>query len=173
MGSTQNSRDMYCDFGWRLSHPTTSGSIHDYIESGAVKELGTTYALLHPHVRNELWNNHILEALQKSYDKAMEHARFLLKVEREGIPYTLNHYFNKNLQKDQNTRLAEMVSRAGEKVTRSPNDISGSENGVFISLESLRNLYLVKSNSAQIVERIYNVLALLRGCSPTVPVRQP
>ncbi|KAK8057019.1 interferon-induced GTP-binding protein Mx2 [Apiospora saccharicola] len=108
MGSTQNSRV------WGITDLNAL--------QGAVKELGTTYALLHPHVRNELWDNHILEALQKSYDRAMEHARFLLKVEREGSPYTLNHYFNKNLQKAQNTRLAEIVSSVGEKVTYSPND---------------------------------------------------
>ncbi|KAK8122068.1 interferon-induced GTP-binding protein Mx1 [Apiospora sp. TS-2023a] len=195
--------ERYRDFGWRLSYPTTSGSIHDYIESvynlSRGRDMGNfgeslistlfreqsrnwepltlcyvsrVLLIIHhfakqildficpdPHVRNELWDNHILEALQKSYDRAMEHARFLLKVEREGIPYTLNHYFNENLQKAQNTRLAKMVSSAGEKVMHSPNDISGSENGVFISLESLRNLSLAKSNSAQIVERIHDVLA--------------
>ncbi|KAK8036677.1 interferon-induced GTP-binding protein Mx1 [Apiospora rasikravindrae] len=195
--------ERYRDFGWRLSYPTTSGSIHDYIElvynlsrgrdmgnfgesliSTLFREQSRNWEpltlcyvsrvllIIHhfakqildficpdPHVRNELWDNHILEALQKSYDRAMEHARFLLKVEREGIPYTLNHYFNENLQKAQNTRLAKMVSSVGEKVMHSPNDISGSENGVFISLESFRNLSLAKSNSAQIVERIHDVLA--------------
>ncbi|KAK7990359.1 interferon-induced GTP-binding protein Mx1 [Apiospora arundinis] len=112
-----------------------------------------------PHVRTELWDNHILEALQKSYDRAMEHARFLLKVEREGIPYTLNHYFSENLQKAQNIRLVEMISGAGEAVTHEGKGYADPEKGVFISLKRLQNLSVTKSNSAQIVERIHDVLA--------------
>ncbi|KAK8073384.1 interferon-induced GTP-binding protein Mx1 [Apiospora phragmitis] len=89
----------------------------------------------------------------------MEHARFLLKVEREGIPYTLNHYFSENLQKAQNTRLVEMISSAGKAVTYEAEEYEDPEKGVFISLKRLQNLSVAKSNSAQIVERIHDVLA--------------
>ena len=41
----------------------------------------------------------LLDRMRDKYLKAMEHARFLLKVELQGTPATLNHYFNDTLEK--------------------------------------------------------------------------
>lgn len=39
------------------------------------------------------------DSLVESYTKAIEHVQFLLTVELEGTPLTMNHYFNDTLQK--------------------------------------------------------------------------
>lgn len=49
-------------------------------------------------VRSSLWT-FISDELLERYEKAMSHTRFILRVERKGIPLTTNHYFNENLQK--------------------------------------------------------------------------
>lgn len=41
----------------------------------------------------------IFEKLIHHYQRAVDQVTFLLSVERNGIPTTLNHYFNDNLQK--------------------------------------------------------------------------
>jgi len=41
----------------------------------------------------------MLEPLRLMYKRAIDHADFLLEVERMGTPITLNHYFNDNLEK--------------------------------------------------------------------------
>ncbi|KAI4219960.1 MAG: hypothetical protein L6R36_007963 [Xanthoria steineri] len=42
-----------------------------------------------------LLSDHLLE----KYDSAIDHVKFLLKIELDGTPATLNHYFNENLEK--------------------------------------------------------------------------
>lgn len=41
----------------------------------------------------------ITEGLQAGYQRAVDQVKFVLSVERNGTPMTLNHYFNDNLQK--------------------------------------------------------------------------
>lgn len=41
----------------------------------------------------------IFEDLVQGYKEAIKNSEFILKVERNGTPMTLNHYFNDNLQK--------------------------------------------------------------------------
>lgn len=40
-----------------------------------------------------------MDDLVKKYKHAMSTVDFLLRIEREGTPTTLNHYFNDNLEK--------------------------------------------------------------------------
>ena len=49
-------------------------------------------------VRRSLMSN-LMNELTLCYQKAINHARFILKVERDGTPMTLNHYFADNLEK--------------------------------------------------------------------------
>ena len=55
-------------------------------------------------VREQLWSSFLVDKLRTTYMRAMEHARFLLRVERGGRPSTFNHYFNANLQKKRRER---------------------------------------------------------------------
>lgn len=44
-------------------------------------------------------NSVLVEELVTRYQKAIDHVKFILQVERAGTPSTLNHYFNNNLEK--------------------------------------------------------------------------
>ncbi|KUI54190.1 Interferon-induced GTP-binding protein Mx1 [Cytospora mali] len=66
--------------------------VHDYI----VELLNHVFS--EKQVLRELFDNVLLEKLQASYKRAMDHARFLLDIEREGKPITYNDYFNAELQ---------------------------------------------------------------------------
>ncbi|KAK1992733.1 interferon-induced GTP-binding protein Mx1 [Colletotrichum falcatum] len=59
----------------------------------------------------ELHDNFLFPKLRISYHRAMEHARFLVDVELSGQPYTLNHYFNNNLQVSQAARLQQAINK--------------------------------------------------------------
>lgn len=53
---------------------------------------------LNQRVRNGI-KDLLGEEMRQKYTAAISHAEFLLKVELEGNPATLNHYFNDNLEK--------------------------------------------------------------------------
>lgn len=66
--------------------------VHRFIESALES------VCFDAHIRRALMSK-ITESLIDGYQKAIEHTEFLLKVENDGIPTTLNHYFNENLKK--------------------------------------------------------------------------
>ncbi|KAJ5186301.1 hypothetical protein N7449_011065 [Penicillium cf. viridicatum] len=53
----------------------------------------------------------LMDDLVEKYKHAMSTVEFLLIVEREGTPITLNHYFNDNLQKCRQKRLYSTVAK--------------------------------------------------------------
>lgn len=99
-------------------------------------------------VREEFWDNILLDKLCDAYTAAMKHARFLLAIEREGKPTTYNHYFNSNLQSGRIKRLQDNLKNmaAGEEVKLSTMDL-------------LRRLTIDKSNATQVREDIHDILA--------------
>ncbi|KAI1142261.1 P-loop containing nucleoside triphosphate hydrolase protein [Hypoxylon sp. FL0543] len=113
-------------------------------------------------VRDELWNGYLLEDLQKSYRRAMDHAKFLLDIEREGVPMTLNHYFNDNLQKSQSKRLVEAMEKLGMENRVETKDGEGNvvnqEAGVFLSRAQLNNLSFNMANSDHVREYMHDIL---------------
>lgn len=50
-------------------------------------------------------NSVLVEELVTRYQKAIDHVKFILQVERAGTPSTLNHYFNSHLEKCRQARL--------------------------------------------------------------------
>ncbi|KAI0106301.1 P-loop containing nucleoside triphosphate hydrolase protein [Nemania sp. FL0031] len=108
-----------------------------------------------PKVREELWNTYLLDELQKSYRQAMSHAKFLLQVERDGPPITMNHYFNDNLQKVQARRLGEAMENLGIKCAHE----ESPEQGFFLRSSQVRNLAVDKANSTQAREYMHDVLS--------------
>ncbi|KAI2637027.1 P-loop containing nucleoside triphosphate hydrolase protein [Hypomontagnella submonticulosa] len=113
-------------------------------------------------VREELWNGYLLEELQKSYRRAMDNAKFLLNIEREGIPLTQNHYFNDTLQKAQSGRLVTAMERLGmEKhlnIRDESSDIVRQQSGVFIPREQLGSISLNLANSDQVRDYMHDIL---------------
>lgn len=114
-------------------------------------------------VRDELWNGYLLEELQGSYRRAMDHTRFLLEIELEGTPFTLNHYFNDNLQKAQNGRFVVAMEQIGTTATIPTRDQLGNatsevQNGLFLSKSQLSNLSFNMGNSDHAREYMHDVL---------------
>lgn len=64
--------------------------------------------------RAEIWNQVLLEKLQESYDVAMKHAGFLVRVERNGTPMTLNDYFSDSLDQARGDRFQARIKKGGE-----------------------------------------------------------
>lgn len=89
-----------------LSHVSKAITIvHDY----AVQILA--YVWPDKTVRTRLWETVLLEKFRAAYVRAMEHARFLLDIERSRKPTTYNHYFNSELQRRRNARFSNAVKK--------------------------------------------------------------
>lgn len=101
-------------------------------------------------VKSELYENVLLERLQAAYTQAMDHARFLLEIEREGKPSTFNKAFNTELQKGQAFRL-NMALRALA--------IHDPEKGKIVGVRDVMARFSVnKSNPEQVREYLHDVL---------------
>ncbi|KAK6080871.1 interferon-induced GTP-binding protein Mx1 [Seiridium cupressi] len=119
-------------------------------------------------VLEELWNGYLLDDLQKSYRRAMDHAKFLLEIELDGVPLTQNHYFNDNLQKDQVDRLASALEILGIQTScpRSPHnpynpfaeDGDTRESSIVLSHDLLSNLAINMANSEHVRTYMHDVL---------------
>ncbi|KAM4067183.1 dynamin domain-containing protein [Hirsutella rhossiliensis] len=102
------------------------------------------------HIRDQIWDGYLVEELSELYRKAMEHARFLLKIER-GRPTTFNHYFNDIVQK----KRAERVARSLENLSIHLDE--GMEDGFCgqcIPLDQIENAATNKDNEQQLCEDI-------------------
>ena len=64
-------------------------------------------------VRLGLWSV-LQEQLVTRYRAAVDHVRFIIRVERFGTPLTTNHYFNENLQKCKTSRLEKLLEKHAE-----------------------------------------------------------
>ncbi|MCJ1266547.1 hypothetical protein MMC22_006432 [Lobaria immixta] len=62
-------------------------------------------------------NSVLLEGLVTRYQKAIDHVKFILHVERAGTPSTLNHYFNDNLEQCRQKRLESSMERKAINIT--------------------------------------------------------
>ncbi|KAI1461418.1 P-loop containing nucleoside triphosphate hydrolase protein [Annulohypoxylon moriforme] len=113
-------------------------------------------------VREELWDGYLLEELQKSYSRAMDHAKLLLEIEREGVPLTLNHYFNDNLQKAQTDRLVTVMEKLGmdiqAPVQNRHSNVPTQQPGIFFSKDTLKNLSFNMANSEHVRKYIHDIL---------------
>ncbi|KAI1763735.1 P-loop containing nucleoside triphosphate hydrolase protein [Hypoxylon sp. FL1150] len=132
-------------------------AVHRFIDE-AIREICPD-----SRVRDELWNGLLLEELQKSYRRALNHTRFLLEIEREGVPLTLNHYFSDNLQKDQSSRLVAAMEELGAASTEpvkdeEGNDTGESQSGIFLTMAQLKNLSLNMGNTDYVREYMHDVL---------------
>lgn len=113
-------------------------------------------------VREELWNSYLLEELQKSYRRALDHVRLLLEIEREEVPLTLNHYFNDNLQKSQSDRLVTLMEKLGLQkatpVTNTVGHVVGYKEELIFDKDVLRNISFNMANSEHVRQLIHDIL---------------
>ncbi len=118
--------------------------VHDYI----AKLLA--HVCPDEQICDQLWDHLIMDAVRKSYVRAMSQAHFLLRIEREGKPSTYNHYFNSEVQKKRLDRLDAVIA---EKFPQK----EGAE-PQLIATTSLRSLVTDKDNMQQVREDILDVL---------------
>ncbi|KAK8009437.1 interferon-induced GTP-binding protein mx2 [Apiospora marii] len=103
-------------------------------------------------VREQLWNEHLVDKLCDAYRRAMTHANWLLGMERGGRPTTFDRYFNATLQQKRGERMVEaLVSMAR------PVDVfkGGAE---YVSIEDIRSHAQDKNNAHQVCEDILDTL---------------
>lgn len=91
--------------------------------------------VMHKFIMNALWEacddtwvmdeviSTSMGSLLDSYEASMRHATFLVDIEREKKPYTLNHYFNNNLQKCRGARLEDDLQRRREALKKTISDM--------------------------------------------------
>lgn len=82
----------------------------------------------------------------------MEHAHFLLTIERSGPPATFNHYFNANLQKKRQERMAESLKYLAVTFHGS-GDVRK-----YIPLEQIGKHAVNMDNSMQVCEDILDIV---------------
>ncbi|KAI0489905.1 hypothetical protein F4859DRAFT_171951 [Xylaria cf. heliscus] len=123
-----------------------------------------------PRVHEELWNGYLLEELMTSYRKAMNHARFLLRIEREGSPLTLKHSFSEHIQKIRTDRLVHAITELGVERVERPElgpDVKSKkrhhENYIFLKPSQLKYLTINKGNATQVREHMHDLLSSYYG----------
>ncbi|PHH83192.1 hypothetical protein CDD83_3039 [Cordyceps sp. RAO-2017] len=62
-------------------------------------------------VRSQLWDNILVQGLVERYRKAMDQTRFLLRIERGGVPSTFNPHFSKSLQEKRTERTYKPLTQ--------------------------------------------------------------
>ncbi|PLB39905.1 dynamin family protein [Aspergillus candidus] len=90
----------------------------------------------------------LINDLLSKYRNAMKMVFFLLRIERNGTPLTLNHYFNDKLQR---RRAARIQAHLAPKV------ISDHKRGEIVRLSDVSAAHN-KSNTRQTVEDIHDIL---------------
>ncbi|ROV98713.1 hypothetical protein VMCG_06803 [Cytospora schulzeri] len=121
------------------------------------------HVLPEKQVLRELFDNVLLERLQESYQRAMDHTRFLLEIEREGKPMTYNNNFSAELQKCQSERLHEALSSMAIKKEGAGDFVQGA----FVQLEAVRKMGIDRSNPQQIREYLHDTLKSYYDVSAT------
>ncbi|TIC96829.1 Interferon-induced GTP-binding protein Mx [Colletotrichum higginsianum] len=96
----------------------------------------------------------ILSDLCAKYEGGMSQATFLVNVERQLKPYTLNHYFNHNQQKSHGARITETLRpKARHEEHKDWGDVT-----LIINLNDVADAVTNKSNAAHATETIHDTL---------------
>ncbi|KAL2193820.1 interferon-induced GTP-binding protein Mx1 [Corynascus similis CBS 632.67] len=103
--------------------------------------------------RTELWDTLLLEKLQGAYKKAMDHANFLLDVERNGKPVTLNNYFSDRLDHARGDRYQVCIKKMATALQQR------NEPGWWLSQTALDKVALPKSgNVNHVCKDVHDIL---------------
>ncbi|KAK8038425.1 interferon-induced GTP-binding protein Mx2 [Apiospora phragmitis] len=128
-----------------LSHTSRAiALVHDYIFQLLTKLCPEN------QVKENLWNILIVDKLRDAYRRAMDHARFLLAIERGGRPSTFNHYFNSNLQKQRSNRMCEALKTMAVCFTGNSNE--------YVPVSKISQYADNKANGEQVCEDILDTL---------------
>lgn len=96
----------------------------------------------------------ISDELLSRYKAGMEQAMFLVSVEREKRPYTLNHYFNENLQICRGTRVSNALrAKAREETAK-----SYSSGKLVVDFNEIKSAATDESNAEHMQKDIHDIL---------------
>ncbi|KAI9736866.1 MAG: hypothetical protein M1818_005917 [Claussenomyces sp. TS43310] len=104
-------------------------------------------------IRSSLWSL-LQELLLERYQRAVEHVKFIIEVERSGTPLTTNHYFNDNLQKYRSRRLTTIL----EKNAENSYNRNGAPGGRVLTLQQVQES-LAMDNTEHTIQEIHDILA--------------
>jgi conserved oligomeric Golgi complex subunit 4 len=103
-------------------------------------------------LEEQLWGA-ILDDILSRYRAAMETAEFLVSLERNTQAYTLNHYFNDNLQKVRSERVANRLLGKAYTATQTtttfgarPEHITSILNPLVVRMDDVRAVTINKGN---------------------------
>lgn len=125
--------------------------IHRFIY-GALFEL-----CANARVRENIWSA-IADEVAKRYKVAMEQAAFIVSIERNQTPYTLNHYFNKNLQKSRGDRMAKLLEGKVRYESVYEKNHVRNTTPLIVNLEDVKTATINKSNMQQSIEDVHDSL---------------
>ncbi|CCC11392.1 hypothetical protein SMACR_02050 [Sordaria macrospora] len=95
----------------------------------------------------------IMDDLLARYVNSMNYAKFLVQVEREKKPYTVNHYFSSNLQKSRGDRVSEAL-----KGKRHYDNRCHSPATYLVKFDQIKSAITNKSNQDHAQEDIHDIL---------------
>jgi hypothetical protein len=101
-------------------------------------------------IRTQLWDNLVMEKVRGACNRAMDHARFLLSIERGDQPSTFNHYFNAEVQKKRLGRVETLIGKQ--------NKFQDDKKNNYMPTNSLRTLAVDRGNMQQTSEDSLDVL---------------
>jgi len=108
-------------------------------------------------VRERIWTYLILDKVFSAYKRAMEHARFLVNVERHGNPVTVNLDLDRRLLECRSQRLGNALKRASSparQLNQYPGDITISQTDLAIVTDDRTETYLEIHDN---LETYYNI----------------
>jgi len=111
-------------------------------------------------VREEIWES-VLDDVLKGYLRGMDQAVFLLDIERTKKPYTVNHYFNENLQKARGTRRRNLLKAKAKQELMSSDpyhEMVQRTDNLVVDLDLVEQQTTNQSNLEQITEEIHDIL---------------
>ncbi|KAG9379918.1 Dynamin family protein [Pyrenophora tritici-repentis] len=86
-------------------------------------------------------------------------SNILVSLERDKKPYTVNHYFNENLQIVRGNRKAAMLkAKSRQEIKRGFHNSAQVSDNLIVDLEDVRSTTKNKSNVDQVKEEIHDIL---------------
>jgi len=118
--------------------------------------------IVHSYIQDLLWalckdervpqaiEDVLLDHLTERYKKSIDHATFILTVERSGTPLTTNHYFTDNLEKSRNARTKAQLEKSAFWDPAQQSNV--------VKLEAIMTAKSNSSNEDQTIDDLHDIL---------------
>ncbi|KAK0660869.1 P-loop containing nucleoside triphosphate hydrolase protein [Cercophora samala] len=122
-------------------------AVHRFIDKGLVTVCKC------PIVRQRVGAT-IVTQLLTAYTSAMKQAMLLVEIETQRKPYTINHYFNDNMQKLRGSKMMDQLTPHAQRIEMTANN----EVTQFVRLDKIPSVAENKSNAQYAREEIHDIL---------------